>query len=329
MALTHGRGLSVGASSGESSDLGGMGLSIGSSSSGMGLYATRSHGGKLSKIGQAFNKAFNPQKNGVANAVEHAVAPVVKVGDQIKTGVVKTYNQTKTGFNQTFTPQVGKDIVSDLKTTARYAIPAITGTLGGLAGSTLGGPALGMVGSASGAYAGYEADKALGLTGHNDFVGVKGKGLKKHKKSKGGNLKQELQKVYNKVPEGFHKPLEDLGRAGIEYAGFHLPPKKGRGVKGSMSKTHKGDMDYTTKKGDMYYHRGGHDETSSESSSDSSMEGTGVKKRKPHMVKGSAEAKAHMAKIRSLKGKGIAGNGQVDNNSPHSGAVRMSAYQNF
>jgi hypothetical protein len=334
MALTHGKGLSAGASSGSSSDIGGMGLSVGASSSGMGLYATQSHGGKLSKIGQAFNKAFNPQKNGVAHAVEHAVAPVVKVGDQIKTGVVKTYNQAKTGINNTFNSQLGKNIDYDLKTTARYAIPAITGWAGGTAGALLGGlstfgaaaPVGAIAGSAAGAYAGYKADQALGLGGHNDFNPV-GKGLKKHKKVKGGNIKKELEKVWDKVPEGFHQPLEDLGRAGVEYAGYHIPPKKGRGVKGSMSKTHKGDMDYTTKKGDMYYHRGGHDET--DTSSETSFDGGSVKKRKPRMVKGSAEAKAYMAKIRTLKGKGIAGKGQVDNNSPHSGAVRMSPYQNF
>jgi len=93
-------------------------------------------------------------------------------------------------------------------------------------------------------------------------------------------------------------------------------------------------MDYTTKKGDMDFHRGGHDETSSESD----MEGTGMRKKKPRgmgMKKGSPEMKAHMAKLRAMKGKGkvsgtgIHGNGQVDNNSPHSGAVRLSPYQNF
>jgi len=374
MALTHGRGLSAGASSGESSDLGGMGLSVGDSSSGMGLYATRSHGGKLSKIGQAFNKAFNPQKNGVAKAVQHDIVnPVVKVGDQIKTGVVKTYNQAKSGTT---------NLDYDLKTGARYLIPAITGSLGAAAGAAIGGlstfgaaaPIGGIAGSAAGAYAGYKIDQSLGLGKNNDFKPI-GKGLKKHRKSKGGNLKKELDKVWDKVPKGFHQPLEDLGRAGVEYAGYKLPPKgkglkkgaiknaldktwkevpkefhqpledlgragveyagyklppKGKGVKGSKSKTHKGDMDYTTKKGDKYFHRGGHEETYSDTDSENgSMGGTGVHRRKPHMVKGSAEAKAHMAKIRSLKGKGIAGKGQVDNNSPHSGAVRMSAYQNF
>jgi len=33
-----------------------------------------------------------------------------------------------------------------------------------------------------------------------------------------------------------------------------LREMKGKGVKGSKSKTHKGDLDYTTKKGDKYYH---------------------------------------------------------------------------
>jgi hypothetical protein len=306
----------------------GMGLGLGltaggGGSSGTGLYASP-HGGKLSPIASAFNKAFNPQKNGVAQAVQHdIVQPVVSVGDQIKTGVVKTYNQAKTGFNNTFTPQVGKDIVSDLKTTGKYAIPAILGGLGGLAGSFVGGPAGGMAGSALGSYGGYKADQALGISGNKDFVGM---GVKKRgRKPKGGTIKQDLQKIYNKIPQEFHEPLEDLGRAGIEYAGYKLPPKKrtpvGKGMKkGDLSKTHKGDMDYTTKKGDMDFHRGGHDEIMPET-------GTGLKK-------GSPEMKAKMARLRAMRkgkvsGSGIVGNGQKDNNSPHSGAIRLSPYQNF
>ena len=34
--------------------------------------------------------------------------------------------------------------------------------------------------------------------------------------------------------------------------------QSGKGVKGSKSKTHKGDLDYTTKKGDEYFHEDGH-----------------------------------------------------------------------
>jgi hypothetical protein len=64
----------------------------------------------------------------------------------------------------------------------------------------------------------------------------------------------------------------------------------------------------------MDFHRGGHDEIA--------PQGMGMKK-------GSPEMKAKMARLRSMKGKGIVGNGQKDNNSPHSGAVRMSPYQNF
>jgi hypothetical protein len=37
-----------------------------------------------------------------------------------------------------------------------------------------------------------------------------------------------------------------------------LREMRGQGVKGSKSKTHKGDLDYTTKKGDKYYHQMGH-----------------------------------------------------------------------
>jgi hypothetical protein len=339
-----GMGLGYGLTAGGGS--GGGGGDIG----GSGLYATP-HGGHLSPIASAFNKAFNPQKNGVAQAVQKnivqpvqhdLITPAIKVGDQIKTGVVKTYNQAKTGFNQTFTPQVGKDIVSDLKTVGRYAIPAITGFAGGVAGGLATGGLGGQVaGSALGAYGGYKIDQALGIAGNNDFVGM---GLKKRGRPKGGTIKQELQKVYNKIPQEFHKPLEDLGKAGIEYAGYKLP--KGKGVKGSKSKTHKGDMDYTTKKGNKDFHRKRHDETTPESDTDSdtdsedgtSLDGGSVRRRKPRgkgMKKGSPEMKAHMAKLRAMKGKGkvsgtgIHGIGQVDNNSPHSGAVRLSPYQNF
>ena len=39
------------------------------------------------------------------------------------------------------------------------------------------------------------------------------------------------------------------------------PKKPKAGHKGAKSKTHKGDMDYTTKRGDKDFHRGGHDLT--------------------------------------------------------------------
>jgi hypothetical protein len=349
-----GYGLGAGLTAGGGS--GGGGGDIG----GSGLYATP-HGGKLSKIGQAFNKAFNPQKNGVAQAVQKTIVapiqheivnPIVKVGDQIKTGVVSTYNTAKTGFNKTFTPQTGNEIVSGLKTAGRYGIPALTGLAGGLAGGlATGGLGGQFAGSALGAYAGYKLDQALGIENSNDIPGVpsskiKGTGMKRGRKPKGGELKkgavkETLDKTWKAIPKGFHDPLEDLGRAGIEYAGYKLPPKKssGKGVKGSKSKTHKGDMDYTTKKGDKYFHRGGHEETDSDTDSeDGSMGGTGMHKRRLRgkgMQKGSPQMKEKMARLRAMKGKGkvsgtgIHGNGQVDNNSPHSGAVRLSPYQNF
>ena len=37
-----------------------------------------------------------------------------------------------------------------------------------------------------------------------------------------------------------------------------MPAKKGKGVKGTKSKTHKGDLDYTTKHGDEYFHEDHH-----------------------------------------------------------------------
>jgi hypothetical protein len=57
---------------------------------------------------------------------------------------------------------LGNKIVGGLKTTAHYAIPAITGTLGGIAGSEL-GPVGSMAGSAGGSYLGDQINKAIGV----------------------------------------------------------------------------------------------------------------------------------------------------------------------
>ena len=38
-----------------------------------------------------------------------------------------------------------------------------------------------------------------------------------------------------------------------------MPPKKTGSKKGDKSKTHKGDLDYTTKRGDKDFHQKGHD----------------------------------------------------------------------
>jgi len=90
-------------------------------------------GGKLSKIGQAFNKAFNPSKNGVAKAL-----PTVE---------------------------------QDAKVVGHYVIPATTSALGGAMGSALGGPLGGIVGSAGGAYAGQQIDRSLGIQNDTSFDG--------------------------------------------------------------------------------------------------------------------------------------------------------------
>lgn len=57
---------------------------------------------------------------------------------------------------------VGNKILGGLKTTAHYAIPAITGTLGGIAGAEL-GPVGSMAGSATGSYLGNQINKSIGV----------------------------------------------------------------------------------------------------------------------------------------------------------------------
>jgi len=90
-------------------------------------------GGRLSKIGSAFNKAFNPSKNGLAKAL-----PTIE---------------------------------NDAKVVGHYVIPATTSALGGAAGAALGGPLGGIVGSAGGAYAGQQIDRKLGIAGNTSFDG--------------------------------------------------------------------------------------------------------------------------------------------------------------
>jgi len=294
---------------------------------GHGLY-----GGKVSKIGKAFEKAFKPLTHSAEHTGQVIKNEGIKVGDSIKTGVVKTYNKAQTGFNQKVLP--------GLETTARYVIPAATSALGGLAGATLtgGNPAAGIAGSAAGAYAGYKLNKALGIENKNDFPS--GKGMKRGC-MKGGNLKETLnEKVWKKIPKAFHKPLEDIGVASLEYAGFKIPPRKklqqedkkieqGTGFKkGSKSKTRKGEIDFMTHKGDKDFHRGGKDETESESDSDSDNEMSGGKLKRKRHTKGSPEALEWGRKMKEARQRKMSGKG-ISNNSPQSGAIRVSAYQNY
>jgi hypothetical protein len=272
-----------------------LGMGLGYGLYGNGLYA-HPHGGKLSKIANSLDKVFNPKRNGVSQAIDkNIVQPVEKSGNVI---------------------------VNDLKTVGHYAIPAVTAGIGATLGNALLPGVGGLAGSAAGAYAGYKADQALGISGNTDF---KGAGVRRKRKSKGGNLKQDLEKVWNKVPQGFHKPLEDLGKASVEYAGFKLPPKKSEGKgfrKGSKSKTRKGEEDFVTHKGDEDFHEDGHEEKGMPYE-----EGTGMKK-SHRFVKGSAEAKAWMAHLREMRKNKVSGKG-ISNNSPQNGAIRVSPYSNF
>jgi len=135
-------------------------------------------GGKLSKIGQAFNNAFNPQKNGVAKAIQNNIVNPIK----------NDTNQVVSGFNKTFNPALGQQIENDAKVVGHYVIPATTSALGGLAGGVLGGLATGgaggefaggVAGSALGAYGGQQINRALGIQNNTSFDG---RGFKKGSK---------------------------------------------------------------------------------------------------------------------------------------------------
>jgi len=84
------------------------------------------------------------------------------------------------------------------------------------------------------------------------------------------NLKRRKENVGEEAHEDFKST--DFGREdnknvdnafyGSEYAIAGGSLVGGSFKKGSMSKTHKGDLDFTTKMGDKDFHRGGHDELS-------------------------------------------------------------------
>jgi len=144
-------------------------------------------GGRLSKIGQAFNKAFNPQKNGVAKAVQHNI--VNPIENNVVHPIENTTNKAVAGFNKTFNPALGRQIENGAKVVGHYVIPATTSALGGLAGTALGalaGPGTaftgGIAGSALGAYGGQQIDRALGIQNNTSFDG---KGIRKAKFVKG------------------------------------------------------------------------------------------------------------------------------------------------
>ena len=165
-------------------------------------------GGKLSKIGQAFNKAFNPQKNGVAAAVNKTIVQPIQ----------NDANKVVSGFNSTFNPALGRQIENGAKVVGHYTIPALTSALGGAAGTTLGllsGPvggfAGGVAGSALGAYGGQQIDRALGIQNNTSFDG---RGFKKGSKE----AKAHMAKIRAMKGKGVIKEYPD-----------HL---KGKGIMG-------------------------------------------------------------------------------------------------
>ena len=91
---------------------------------------------------------------------------------------------------------------SGAKLVGRTAIPALLGAAGGMAGSIEGGPIGGFAGSKAGNMVGNEIVNQIG-----------------------GTIKSQLSNAYDKIPVELHHPLEDLGRAGIDLAGFGLKSK--------------------------------------------------------------------------------------------------------
>jgi len=113
------------------------------------LRAMKKSGGKID-IGKAFRNAFDPKKNGVAKAF-----------DPKQNGVANA-------FNKTFTPELGRQIVSGLESAGKQTasalihagIPALAGVAGDLL--TAGNPLGGVAGSVAGDMLANQIGKATG-----------------------------------------------------------------------------------------------------------------------------------------------------------------------
>lgn len=108
------------------------------------LQASFSNGGK--KLGKAHMKSTGGK---------------LKKGSAEAKAFMASIRNRKGGGKISF-KDMGKKILGGLKTGAHYAIPAITGTLGGIAGAEL-GPVGSMAGSAGGSYVGNQINKSLGI----------------------------------------------------------------------------------------------------------------------------------------------------------------------
>ena len=104
--------------------------------------------------------------------------------------------------------------------------------------------------------------------------------------------------------KSLHSGAHALGHEAVHHLLGMGVKRRGRPVKGAASKTHKGEMDYTTKKGDVVHHIAGHyvkEALDPYDSEEEAASGSGLKK-------GSAAMKAKMAKLRAMKKTG----GKID-----------------
>ena len=89
--------------------------------------------------------------------------------DPNKNGFSRAMDPNQNGLadsaRKTFSPALGNQIVGGLKTVGHYAIPQITGALGGLGGEFLSGgnPLAGFAGNQAGKLAGQQINKSIGI----------------------------------------------------------------------------------------------------------------------------------------------------------------------
>jgi hypothetical protein len=201
-----------------------------------------------------------------------------------------------------------------------YGIPAVTGALGGAAGTLIapeGGPVSALVGSQLGALGGRYAARAINKSAG---TGMRGRGRPRKSQSAGdlihidvgshnakhdidgGKLKQDLIKTYNKVvPKSMQPTVNKLagqvGNYALDKAGYGTPIPTGGKLKQDLIKTYNKvvpkSMQPTVNKlagqvGNYALDKAGY--------------GTPIPVGKG-FKKGSQEAKDHMARIRGMKKK--------------------------
>jgi len=255
------------------------------------LHQDRSEYPQALKAGLSQTLPVQSSGSGIGQTIKKIGRQVNRVGNKVSTVIRKVDNSVKAvddaldmmkdipAAKRAELKKVGLDVAEIL---LKKGVPITAGTIAGVLGTIAGGPALGIASSVGTSYlAGMAANKIAkeeGINGGGLYAQNQGKGMDSDSEDEccelcgmsGGRLlvdrKVSVRDIYNaakSVPKVYKQNIKSLNEGGAI-----------RGRMGADSST------YTPKQ---------------------LMDGSGVKK--PKMVKGSPEMKAHMQRLRDMRKK--------------------------